>query len=546
MTRKAGSSTTGATDSKDIETSQAEPDEQQPLTTSTPTVSEPLCEGDTTIITNLLPPSLAASAFDRLKSEVAWQRMSHQGGEVPRLVAVQGEVDAEGNMPVYRHPSDESPPLLPFTPTVAEIRTEVEKQVGHPVNHVLIQFYRDSSDFISEHSDKTLDIVRGSFIANVSLGAQRTMVFRTKRADKDPSRKTTTGAEPDKTGSEPPPSLAPRRITERAVLPHNSLCRMGPATNMRWLHAIRADKRLDRDKTAAELCHGGARISLTFRRIGTFLDHATQSLIWGQGAVAKTRAEARPVVNGQTAEAAGMLRAFGAENHAAEFEWEGYYGAGFDVLHLSASPRLYASKDRVVNMAVAMVLAEFGVGYARGSTGAEGTGREAQIRFVDNDAARSAVEGGMAVMLYLDAVYGGEKRNEKEVSREELGRRLTRFQRAAALLDRWRAVLESSEGEDSPSSRGALKELGKEMEVWDGYAREVGDAYIAGGERPSLADFALWPVLHDIVVARPGITQRCKHLLAYYSRLKTGKAAVRVLGGEAKDEAATSTAGPDK
>lgn len=489
--------------------------------------------------------------------------MSHQGGEVPRLVAVQGEVDAEGNMPAYRHPADESPPLLPFTPAVAEIRAEVERQVGHPVNHALIQLYRDGGDYISEHSDKTLDIVRGSFIANVSLGAQRTMVFRTKRADKDyasrsgKAARTPPTAADETTSSEPPPASttsqppAPRsRTTERAVLPHNSLCRMGPATNTRWLHAIRADKRLDRDKTAAELSHGGARISLTFRHIGTFLD-GTQSLIWGQGAVSKTRAGARPALDGRSQApdaAAAMLRAFGAENHAAaEFDWDRYYGAGFDVLHLGgASPRLFASRDPVVNMRVAMMLAEFGVAYARGSTGAEGVGAEALIRFVDNDAARSTVEGGIAVMMYLDAVYGGQnERNEKEVSREELGRRLTRFQRAAGLLDKWRVALElSSDAEAGSSSRcGCPKELSKELEVWDGYAREAGDAYIAGGERPSVADFALWPVLHDMVVARPGLVQRHRHLLAYYSRLKAGKAGLKVLGGDAKDDAASSTAG---
>ena len=75
-----------------------------------------LCEGDTDIIENVLPEELVKDAFDRLQNEVQWQRMLHQGGEVPRLVAVQGEVAEDGSMPVYRHPSDESPPLLLFSP----------------------------------------------------------------------------------------------------------------------------------------------------------------------------------------------------------------------------------------------------------------------------------------------------------------------------------------------------------------------------------------------------------------------------------------------
>ncbi len=86
------------------------------------------------------------------------------------------------SVPLYRHPADESPPLHPFTPTVSLIAQAVSKVVNHPVNHVLIQHYRSGNDYISEHSDKTIDIVRGSNIVNVSVGAQRVMFLRRKKA----------------------------------------------------------------------------------------------------------------------------------------------------------------------------------------------------------------------------------------------------------------------------------------------------------------------------------------------------------------------------
>ena len=35
--------------------------------------------------------------------------------------------------PVYRHPSDESPPLSPFTPTIALIREHVQKVKFEPI-----------------------------------------------------------------------------------------------------------------------------------------------------------------------------------------------------------------------------------------------------------------------------------------------------------------------------------------------------------------------------------------------------------------------------
>lgn len=105
-----------------------------------------------------------------------------------------------------------SPPLRPLSPTVRAIRDETERRLGHPVNHVLLQLYRGGADYISEHSDKTLDIVPGSYIANVSLGAERTMVLRTKRRPRDAGTGAGAGA------GDPPRALEPAR------LPHNSLC----------------------------------------------------------------------------------------------------------------------------------------------------------------------------------------------------------------------------------------------------------------------------------------------------------------------------------
>lgn len=110
--------------------------------------------GDSRIVHHILSSPLSEDAFTLLKDEVEWQTMHHRGGAVPRLVAVQGEIEEDGGVPVYRHPADESPPLLEFSPTVEAIRVEVEKVVGQTLNHALIQLYRGGDDNISEHSDK--------------------------------------------------------------------------------------------------------------------------------------------------------------------------------------------------------------------------------------------------------------------------------------------------------------------------------------------------------------------------------------------------------
>lgn len=110
--------------------------------------------GDSRILHDAMSSSIAENGFYKLKEEVLWKTMLHRSGEVPRLVAVQGDAGKEGEVPIYRHPADESPPLLPFTPMVHKIRQQVEKRLSQPFNHALIQLYRDGVDNISEHADK--------------------------------------------------------------------------------------------------------------------------------------------------------------------------------------------------------------------------------------------------------------------------------------------------------------------------------------------------------------------------------------------------------
>ena len=561
--------------------------QQQTAGAAGPTSSEPMCEGDTTVISNVLSPALAGSAFQRLLDEVSWAGMSHLGGEVPRRIAVQGAVGEDGAMPVYRHPSDEAPPLLPFSPTVLEIKTEIEKHLGHPLNHVLIQHYRSGNDYISEHSDKTLDIAKGSYIANVSLGAERTMIFRTKRPPKEAGALKKTAAAPtsaaasnnDKddeddgeAGPRPTESAADKakRQVQRAPLPHNSLCRMGLATNMRWLHAIRQDKRADRDKSAAELAYGGARISLTFRQIATFLD-ASQARIWGQGATGKTRHEARDVINGQTPEAVRMLQAFGAENHSSDFDWAKMYGSGFDVLHMGTPKRFCAgTKDAVANMRVALALAELGISCAKGSV--EGP----DARFEDNDPDRAVVDGHETVLRYLDVVYGPGRRFD-QMAAAEVAKRFVRLQQALDLLGRWRAAQQQGQMQDKDDKKTARLEaeriaglIKKDMAEWekiaeeaatttttttavtadatanedgaetqqqqndddrDGRTKPSSSSFILGGSQPSPVDYALWPVLHDMVRECGDGMLQGTYLKAYYDAFKQRSAVGKILGG---------------
>jgi nicotinamidase-related amidase/alkylated DNA repair dioxygenase AlkB len=255
-----------------------------------------------------LSTCIDADTFETLYREVEWHQMSHRGSFVPRLVALQGTKEPDGVEPLYRHPADEQPPLLDWTPTIAKIRQEVESRIGHPLNHCLIQLYRNGRDWIGKHADKTLDVMRPSFIVNVSIGATRTMVFRPKHTQ--------------------------HSALQKLPLPHGSLFMLSLESNQAFYHEIEQLGATGTDEP---------RISLTMRYIGTYYDPQTGA-VWGIGAPSKTRAEAIDRVKWlntlsptarlaqERAEAERMVGLFREENIDANFEATSYQ-PGFDILN---------------------------------------------------------------------------------------------------------------------------------------------------------------------------------------------------------------------
>jgi 2OG-Fe(II) oxygenase superfamily len=175
------------------------------------------------------------------------------------------------------------------------------------LNHCLIQLYRNGRDFIGEHADKTLDLIRPSTIVNVSLGATRTMVFRSKHQQ--------------------------HSLPQKLPLPHGSLLMFDLESNQKYYHGI---EQLGTDGTDEP------RISLTLRYIGTHYD-PKNGAVWGIGAPSKTRAEANARVEWLNAlypeerlakeqsEADRMLKLFREENINDRFDPNSYQ-PGFDIL----------------------------------------------------------------------------------------------------------------------------------------------------------------------------------------------------------------------
>lgn len=486
--------------------------------------------GDSRIVYNAINSLTNDLTFMKVKNEVGWQTMFHRSGQVPRLVAVQGEIRPGGEMPIYRHPADESPPLLRFTPLIQEIRQEVEKILSQSFNHALIQLYRDGIDNISEHSDKTLDIVRGSVIVNISIGAQRVMTLRTKKS------KMTHGTDS--------PSM---RQSQRIKMPHNSVFVLGPQTNREWLHGVRADKRPGHEKTEEEKAFDGQRISITFRQIGTFMEKG-ENLIWGDGAKGKTKSEANRISKDST-QMEAMINAFGKENHNVDFDWNAEYGSGFDVVNLATKQaKLYLCTDIVANHRVQLSLCEKSISFTateretpkssepeevvRFHPWMHGLSNSDNPVFHDVDDNGSGIEGDLAIMFYLEKHYPFSE--SVETPAPELGSSsgpvYTKISQSNELLFLWRELRDSENGgrDSPPTNRFRLEKstipgtsLHEEFHVclnhWEKYAEA--SKCIAGNDW-TIVDCAFWPVLNHLIAAFEGLNeQRYPHLLAYHKRV---------------------------
>jgi len=119
---------------------------------------------------------------------------------------------------------------LPWTPTLLDIKHQVETLVKHQFNSVLLNYYRDQNDSMGMHSDDERELGPRPVIASLSLGEERTFLLKHK------SRKDLK--------------------TVKLALAAGSLLVMQGQTQQYWRHGINKERRA---------C--APRINLTFRSI---------------------------------------------------------------------------------------------------------------------------------------------------------------------------------------------------------------------------------------------------------------------------------------
>lgn len=175
----------------------------------------------------------ADSAITKLETEIPWEqeqvRVRGRGlVPAPRLSVGLGDPGL-----VYRY-AGQMKRAKPWTPLSLFYKAEVERLTGQKVNFVLCNYYADGRSYIGPHSDDERDLVEGSRILSLSLGASRDMVFTSRGG-----RRTRTA-----------------RTTLSVQLDHGTVLSMAGPTQKNWKHGV--PKRLRVDK---------ARVNMTFRLI---------------------------------------------------------------------------------------------------------------------------------------------------------------------------------------------------------------------------------------------------------------------------------------
>lgn len=150
--------------------------------------------------------------FERLMREVSWEHSM-----AARRTASFGVPYDYAQM---------SYPEKPMHPALAPVQDALEARLGFRFNNCLLNHYPDERSKMGFHADETKDLVPGTGVAIVSVGAERKISFRDRNKERHRSY----------------------------VLPPGSLLYMEPEVQDEWVHAIKRRRR-----------PAGPRVSLTWR-----------------------------------------------------------------------------------------------------------------------------------------------------------------------------------------------------------------------------------------------------------------------------------------
>ena len=119
-------------------------------------------------------------------------------------------------------------PECEMHPNLIEICNKINSELGYLPNNCLLNFYPNGNSSMGYHSDSSEELLKGTGVAIISLGAERLISYKNKED---------------------------RELIYQYALKPGALLYMNDAVQQEWLHAIPKQEGV------------GERISLTFRHI---------------------------------------------------------------------------------------------------------------------------------------------------------------------------------------------------------------------------------------------------------------------------------------
>lgn len=135
-------------------------------------------DGEAVYLGPLVSSDAADAVFDALMGEIDFQhdRVKLYGREI----ITRRKVAWHGDAPYQYTYSHNTKTALPWTPTLKEIKAQVEANSGDSFNCCLLNLYHSGEEGMAWHADDEKELAANSAIASVSLGAERRFVFRHK------------------------------------------------------------------------------------------------------------------------------------------------------------------------------------------------------------------------------------------------------------------------------------------------------------------------------------------------------------------------------
>lgn len=183
-------------------------------------------DGEAYLIQSFKNKAKSDVLYEKLRTEIEWSKdlVKIYGKTYETMREVAWYAD-EGLRYTYSGSTKES---LRWTPTLLELKSEIEEISGHDFNACLLNYYHSGEEGMGWHSDDEKALGARPVIASLSLGAARDFVFKHKSED----------------------------LMRSVYLENGSLLIMKGETQKKWKHALPKRMRLKE-----------GRINLTFRKI---------------------------------------------------------------------------------------------------------------------------------------------------------------------------------------------------------------------------------------------------------------------------------------